>query len=130
MLDRLRSIRLLEFMEALYRGEFPQFEFEAIARLIESAGGNPRSSVVHEHEVVQAVESLRKLAEAQIDTSVYEGGSGSEFSSNKLMRERRFKHIRLKRQPDEKYSQPVTTSMSVSEKCALFPSSAFLHASR
>lgn len=60
-----------------------------------------------------AIESVRKLSEKQVSDSVYTTGDGSEFSSCKLMREERYKHLRLRRNPDEKYNVPVTTSMAV-----------------
>lgn len=60
-----------------------------------------------------AVECVRKIAAKQVSDSVYTAGDGSEFTSNKLMREERYKHLRLRRNPDEKYNIPVTTSMAV-----------------
>eukprot|EP00615_Pteridomonas_danica_P009318 CAMPEP_0114346798 /NCGR_PEP_ID=MMETSP0101-20121206/13361_1 /TAXON_ID=38822 ORGANISM="Pteridomonas danica, Strain PT" /NCGR_SAMPLE_ID=MMETSP0101 /ASSEMBLY_ACC=CAM_ASM_000211 /LENGTH=200 /DNA_ID=CAMNT_0001483669 /DNA_START=77 /DNA_END=679 /DNA_ORIENTATION=+ len=102
-----------EFLEDLYHGEYPGHELDRLNQFFEEKGGDARSGPVFLDLLVEAIDSLRNVSANQISESVYTAGDGSEFTSNKLMREQRFKHSRLKRDPDTKYCEPVTTSMAV-----------------
>lgn len=99
-----------EFLEQLYRGEYPAFELSEMKKVARLQGFE---GTVPLQIVLLAVNELRRLSDEKVSHAVYEHGSASEYSSNKHMREHRFKHIRLKHQPDAKYSIPVTTSMAV-----------------
>ena len=104
-----------EFIEDLYHGEYPVHELRKLEKCLSANGCdlNSGSGTVKLDLLLLAVEEVRKIAAQQVSDSVYTAGDGSEFTSNKLMREERYKHLRLRRNPDEKYSVPVTTSMAV-----------------
>lgn len=101
------------FLEALYRGEYPAHELEGLAAFLEEWGLAQRGQAVGFEDLAQGVAALRTKAQGQITGGVYNAGSGSQYTSNALMRAHRFKHIRLKEDPTLKYSDPVTVQMAV-----------------
>lgn len=102
-----------EFIEDLYHGEYPAHELTKLQKCLLENGCDSNIETVKLDMLLVAVEAVRQISVKQVSDSVYMTGDGSEFSSNKLMREERYKHLRLRRNPDEKYSIPVTTSMAV-----------------
>jgi hypothetical protein len=102
-----------EFLEDLYHGEYPLHELARLEDYLSINGCDSKHETVNLNLLLAAVEELRNVAANQVSDSVYNAGKASEFTSNKLMREERYKHLRLRQNPDEKYSVPVTTSMAV-----------------
>merc|ERR1719446_25988 len=75
--------------------------------------GIDTSAPVSLDQLSLAVEHLREHSKKHVEDSVYNAGHGSQFTSNQLMREYRFKHIRLKDDPHLKYNENLTTSQQV-----------------
>ena len=107
-------------MEELYRGEFPAHEQEKIESFLSEGGWT--GGAIDLPPLRAAIDRLRELSEAQVNDGVYNAGSGSEFTSNQLYRAHRFKHSRLKKKPEDKFSEPVTTQQFVSYCCPAFAS--------
>jgi len=81
--------------------------------LLERDGLTVRGEPVNYDNLVVSINAMRLRQQKQIGDSVYNAGSASQYTSNALMRAHRFKHIRLKENPDVKYAEPVTVQQSV-----------------
>mmetsp|Transcript_31121 Transcript_31121/g.69886 ORF Transcript_31121/g.69886 Transcript_31121/m.69886 type:complete len:202 (+) Transcript_31121:136-741(+) len=107
------GVKLEDFLEDLYHGEYPEHELERITEFLVDEGVDAAAEPVPLGKLLLAMEHLRTHSKDHVHESVYTVGHGSEFTSNQLMREYRFKHIRLKDEPHHKYQEPLTTSQQV-----------------
>ncbi len=92
------------FMEALFHGEFPEQELKQLIAILKDDEGCDvlAGDSANGEQIARGMATLQSEGERYQKSRRYDSGSGSEFQSNQLYREHRFRHMRYKQGPAEK----------------------------